>query len=315
MLLDLRAHELDWEASAIFAIEELLAQTGIRRLRVAVGPILIEDLLFRLADQLRQGPAGDSGDGRVDKGGSPLGIQAADALTGGIQDEFVAILKLLEFEGARLDVHFQYGLGAFEGLALLGKGPFDPFPGVQFGFEESMLPGEFGQLCPSFSEGLGDDFFCSTAVVELALPGSTFCGFSAAFLFCRLEAVDPGAPPGGQAGREWAQDSGGGQPQRPGCGKGFLSGERNRHGQGTLRAIRFGLRPLARRRICQNRCIVHPKNLSTRLRSRCGLIRDPFSLGNQTYSFDGIEFTSCGSTIQTSLTRVPYSPGWFWHNI
>src|ERR1019366_5423318 len=91
MLLDLRAHELDRETSAIFAIEELLAETGIRRLRVALGPILIEDLLFRLADQLRQGPAGDFGDRRVDKGGLPLRIQATDALTGGIQNEFVAI--------------------------------------------------------------------------------------------------------------------------------------------------------------------------------------------------------------------------------
>src|ERR1039457_6674930 len=100
MLLDLRAHELDRETSAIFAIEELLAETGIRRLGVALGPLLIEDLLFLLAAQLRKGPAGDFGDRRVDKGGLPLRIQATDALTGGIQNEFVAILKLLEFEGA-----------------------------------------------------------------------------------------------------------------------------------------------------------------------------------------------------------------------
>src|ERR1022692_4539466 len=147
MLLDLRAHELDWEASAIFAIKELLAQTSIRRLRVAVGPILIEDLLFRLADQLRQGPAGDFSDGWVDKGGSPLGIQAADALTGGIQDELVAILKLLEFEGAGLDVHFQHRFGTFEGLALLGKGPLNPFPGVRSEEHTSELQSPCNLVC------------------------------------------------------------------------------------------------------------------------------------------------------------------------
>jgi hypothetical protein len=90
-------------------------------------------LAFGFAQEFFDGVAGEFGGGRVDEGGFALHVEAVDAFAGGVEDVFVSALECLELLGAGLDVEFEDVFGAFEFLALLGKGFLGLFALVEFG--------------------------------------------------------------------------------------------------------------------------------------------------------------------------------------
>jgi len=90
---------------------------GMRRL--APGPVVAEDFRLGLSNQFVEWPTAELGGGWIGEGRLALRIQPANAFARRIQDQLIASLQLLQLFGARLDMHLQHCLRAFQRLPFM----------------------------------------------------------------------------------------------------------------------------------------------------------------------------------------------------